>query len=60
MRADDARPEAAGEMQPVDAFLEERITAGQLFVVAPIAGCLESPCDRGEVREDQIADRAVG
>ena len=29
MRVDDARPEAAGQMQPVDAFLEERVAAGQ-------------------------------
>ena len=56
----DARAEAAGEVQPVDAFLEERVAAGHRFVVAPVVGGLQPLGDGREVREHHVADDAVG
>ena len=60
VNVDDARPEAAGEVQPVDAFLEERVAAGHRFVVAPVVGGLQPPGERHEVREHHLADDTVG
>ena len=56
----DFRTEASRHVQPVNAFLEERIAAGHALVVAPVAGRFQSLRDRREVREDHVADRAVG
>jgi hypothetical protein len=41
VRSDDARPEAAGHVQPVDALFEKCVAAGQLLVVTPIVSRLE-------------------
>ncbi len=57
VRRDDRRAEAAGQVQPVDAFLEERIAAGHRLVVAPVVGRLQAMGERREVREDHLADR---
>ena len=47
-------------MQPVNAFFEERVAAGHALVVAPVVGGLQPLGDGREVREDHLADRALG
>ena len=51
---------AAGQVQPVNAFLEKRVAAGHRLVVAPVVGRLEAPGERREVREHHLPDRIVG
>ncbi len=52
-------PEAAGEVQPVNAFLEKRVAAGHGLVVAPVISRLEPVRDGREVREHHLADDAL-
>ena len=56
----DFRSEAARNVQPVNAFFEERVAAGHALVVAPVVGALQPLRDRGEVRKYHVADRAFG
>jgi hypothetical protein len=60
VRVDDARSETVGEMEPVDAFFEERIAACHLFVVAPVVTGLQPMRDRREVREHHLTQHASG
>ncbi len=60
MSARDAGTKAACQVQPVNAFLEERVAAGHRLVVAPVVGRLEAPGERREVREHHLPDRIVG
>src|SRR5204863_7339064 len=51
MNGRDAWSEAAGQMEPVNAFLEESIAGGEFGVISPIVGGLQLLRDRGEARE---------
>ena len=53
-------PRLAGQVQPVDAFLEERVAAGHRLVVAPVVRGLQPLDDAAEVAEHHLADHAVG
>jgi hypothetical protein len=53
----DSRSQAVGEVQPVDAFLEERISSGHCLVITPVFGGLQSQCDCHEVREHELTHR---
>ena len=59
MHLRDRRTQTARNVQPVDAFLEERVAAGDRLVVAPVVGRLQPPDDRREVGENEVADRAL-
>ena len=56
----DPGAQAACQVQPVDAFLEERVAAGHRLVVAPVSRRLELLDQRGEVAEHHLADDALG
>ena len=51
-------PRLERQVQPVNAFLEERVASGHRFVVAPVVGRLELPDERREVPEHHLADGA--
>jgi hypothetical protein len=45
-------------MEPVNAFLEKRVAARHVLVVAPVVGRFQLVGDRREVRKDHLAKRA--
>ena len=59
MNLGDFRPQAAGDVQPVDTFFEKRVTAGHVFIVPPVGRGFQPPHDGDEVAEHHLADRAI-
>jgi hypothetical protein len=55
----DARAETPRDVQPVDAFLEERIASGHGLVIAPVVGCFQPEGDGHEMPEHHVADSVL-
>ena len=56
----DARTETPRDVQPVDAFLEERIASCHGLVIAPVVGGFQPERDGHEMPEHHVADSVFG